>query len=91
MSLLPDNPAQYLKGAVIMRELQDRGSARGLYGNSTAWLVVWILLMGWRAFKKLNQPERIVVAEALKPGDRLLIEHFEKGITMKTLAASDPI
>lgn len=90
MGLLPENPTQYLKAATVLRELQDRGSKRGLYGNSTAWLVVWILVMGWRTFRRISAPDRVVVSERLKPGERLVIEHFDKGITLQTLAAGDP-
>lgn len=63
-------------GAIAWAEL--RGRDRGLRGPSGAWLAVWVLATAFRHLRKLVAAEPVVVREELKPGEQLVITHFEK-------------
>lgn len=63
-------------GAIAWAEL--RGRDRGLRGSSGAWLAVWVLATAFRHLRKTVAAQPVVVREELKPGEQLVITHFEK-------------
>lgn len=56
-----------------------RGRDRGLRGSSGAWLAIWVLAVAYRQVRKWAAEDPIVVREVLKPGQQLVVTHFEKG------------
>lgn len=58
---------------------ERRGRDRGLRGPSGAWLAVWIVTVAYRRLRKMTEVEPTVVREELRPGQRLVITHYEKG------------
>lgn len=65
--------------AKAMAWAEARGRDKGLRGASSAWLAVWVLASGYRHIKRMAAPEPVVVREALRPGEQLLITHYRKG------------
>lgn len=56
-----------------------RGRRHGLRGASSVWLAVWVVSFAYRRLRKMTAPEQVVVREQLRPGQRLVVTHFEKG------------
>lgn len=56
-----------------------RGRDRGLRGASGLWLAVWVVTVSYRYLRRVTAPEPTVVRETLRPGERLVITHFDKG------------
>ena len=56
-----------------------RARTDGLRGSSSAWMAIWVLLTGYRYLKKKAGPDPVVVREALRPGEQLVITHYAKG------------
>lgn len=58
---------------------EERGRARGLRGSSGAWLAIWVLAVGYRQLKKFTARQPVVERRVLRPGEQLLISHYEAG------------
>ena len=56
-----------------------RGRDRGLRGSSSAWMAIWVLATGYRVLKRLTATEPVVVREILRPGEQLVVTHFDHG------------
>ena len=65
--------------AGLMAWVELRGRDRGLRGASGAWLAIWILSVAWRHLKEWTRPDPVVVREALRPGQRLVITNYVAG------------
>jgi hypothetical protein len=57
-----------------MRFLFRRGLLKGVFGGSTPWTVLWVLIAGVRILRRLlrDKPE-VVYSERLEPGQALVI------------------
>ncbi len=55
-----------------------RGRDRGLRGSSGAWLAVWVVAVAYKQLRKMTAEDPVVIREALKPGQQLVITHFGK-------------
>jgi hypothetical protein len=61
----------------ILRYLQVRGAARGIFGSSTAWTWIAILAFGARQLRRAMGSEPVVVYRGeLRPGDTVQIDHL---------------
>jgi len=56
-----------------------RARTDGLRGSSSTWMAIWVLLTGYRWLKRRAAPDPVVVREALRPGEQLVITHYAKG------------
>lgn len=60
----------------MLRYLYRRSVARGLLGGSRPWRLLWGFLLASRVLRKVTSSEAEVVhAEALAPGQTLIISH----------------
>ncbi len=55
-----------------------RGITRGLFGDSTGWLLAGALAWGLRGLRRVLWPTEVPVraARRLRPGESLVVEHF---------------
>jgi len=57
----------------VLRKLTRTGMRRGM-GGSRAWTVVFIVVTGVRALRRLARPqEEVLVRTRLRPGERFVV------------------
>jgi hypothetical protein len=65
--------------------LHRKSKEKGLLGDSSAWLGVWVAVVGGRWLYRAAQRKPVVVREVLRPGEQLVISHFPKGADVAPL------
>lgn len=55
--------------------LRQRSRQRGLLGDSSRWLGIYVLLTGARALRRFFSPKPAVISERLEPGQMLVVTH----------------